>query len=135
MLAYWAETAIRVGDRVAVVRLDELLAQVTDRVVYSGSHCTGSIDAYRALLAWELGRDEDADAKWRAGIELNEQMGLPLADLFPLLLRGHQLASQGRTDEAAEIYRVAHTLAEGHNLGGMVEFVDAALAGRSAARA
>ena len=135
MLVYWAETAIRVGDRAAVVRLDELLAQVTDRIIYSGSHCTGSIDAYRALLAWELGRDEDADAKWRAGIALNEQMGLPLADLLPFLLRGHQLASQGRTDEAAEIYRAARALAEGHNLGGMVEFVDATLAAVPAARA
>jgi sulfur relay (sulfurtransferase) complex TusBCD TusD component (DsrE family) len=61
-------------------------------------------------------------------------MGLPLADIFPLLMRGHQLTSRGRADEAAEIYRVAHTLVKGHNLGGMVEFVDAALTSRSAAR-
>jgi hypothetical protein len=76
-----------------------------------------------------------AGALWEAGSALNEQMGLPLANLRPLLLRGHQLASQGSADSAAEIYARARALAESRSLDGMIEFVDAARAGVQTARA
>ena len=67
-LRLWAEVAIRVVNRDAVIRLEELLAQITDRVIYSGALCFGAIDAFRAVLAWELGRDEEAEALWQAGM-------------------------------------------------------------------
>ena len=62
-------------------------------------------------------------------------MGLPLADLEPLLLRGHQLASRDRTEEAIEVYGRARTLAESSSLQGIVELADTGLAATSAASA
>jgi tetratricopeptide (TPR) repeat protein len=127
--------AIRTGDREAAARLQELFEEVTDRAINNGASGYGAVDAYRALLAWELGRNEDAHALWKSGLALNEETGLPLANLYPLMLRGHQLASHGNTAEAAEIYRRARSLAETRDLSGTIELIDTALAPGSTARA
>jgi tetratricopeptide (TPR) repeat protein len=132
-LHFWAEAALRLGDRDAVVRLDELITPITDRVIYNVATCYGAIAAYRALLAWELGRDE-AEELWTTGCSLNDQMGLPLANLRPLLIRGHQLARQKRIDEAIESYQRARALAASRNLKGIIELADTGLAALPAAR-
>ena len=75
-LYLWTIVAIRTGDREAAARLHELLDQVTDRAIHNGASGYGAVDAYRALLAWELDRNEDAHALWKSGLALNEEMGL-----------------------------------------------------------
>jgi hypothetical protein len=128
VLSFWAEAAIRLGDRRAAARLEELFAPVTETTVYNGGTYYGSIDAFRGMLAWTLGRRDEAEALWRGALAHNDRIAAPIPNARLLHLWGELLAREGESERAGERLRESRTLAEAHRCTGFVGLVDETLA-------
>jgi len=130
-LGFYTITAAGLGDQAAADVLSEQLATACGPLVWQSQSSQGAIDVYRGMLAATLGRDDEADARLTAGIELNDRIGAPVWATRGQLFWAEQLARRGdqaSDDRARQLFGAARAAAKSLGATALLERAEAGLA-------
>jgi class 3 adenylate cyclase/tetratricopeptide (TPR) repeat protein len=121
-----AEVAWALGDRPWARRLRDAMAPFADNVVIAGQFSFGSMRHFLGMVAATLGELDEADAQFRAALDVEEALGAPVWAARTRVCWAVTLQRRGRGDDAARARALARQALEvARSLGALVVARDA----------
>lgn len=102
-LLYVSEIVTAVGDNRRGAELYRMLLPYAGLAAFSGigAHCPGAVDRYLGRIAATLGREDEAEAHFRAALQIESQLRAPPALARSSYDYGRMLIQRGRPSDLA----------------------------------
>lgn len=135
-LALYAETAARLGDRRAAAELYELVAPITETLVWNnGTNTFNAMAYYKGALAAALGRYQEAETRFAEAIEQNLRIGAARWCIRPRLAWGEMLRERACPGDLERAQQLCEQALQGAREFGCPALAERAEAGMVAAAA